>query len=240
MAAMFVLWIVSALVIVLLAVLLGNLIRKEPFGILIDSRGRYSLTQLQLIAWSVVVISLISGVFFGRVFANVPGALDFTIPDEVLLLMGISVGSAVTATVVKAGKDATRPAAIAASNAQDRPRFTQIFLVEEGELADQVVDVAKFQAFWITVVLVAAYVVLAVAAIKAATSPAEMTALPKVAGTFVTLLGISHAGYLAGKIPDRPGIPAGLTVHLRRLNARPGGAAVVAPPIGLNYAPRNP
>lgn len=239
MAGMLVLWLVTAAVIVLLAVLLGNLVRHEPLGILIDSRGRYSLTQLQLVLWSIVVISLISGVFFGRMFANVPSALDFTIPEEVLLLMGISVGSAVTATVVKAGKDAARPAAIAASNTQDRPRFTQIFLVEEGELADRVVDVAKFQAFWITVVLVVAYVALAVAAIRAAPSPAEMTALPKVAGTFVTLLGISHAGYLAGKIPDRPGIPAGLTVHLRRLNAHPGPAAVVAP-VGLSYVPRNP
>jgi hypothetical protein len=240
MNLMLAMWIVSAVVMILLAGLLGQVVRKDRLGLLIDNRGRYSLTHLQVTLWTIVVLSLIFGVFVARVLSSVPNALDFTIPNELLLIMGISVGSAAAATVVKAGKDASRPASIAASNASDRPRLAQIFLLEEGEFADQVVDVTKYQGFWITVILLIAYTALAVAAIAAAGTPSAFNALPGFPEAFVTLLGVSHAGYLAGKIPDRPGTPPGLTLHLRRLGAVPGGPAVAAPPRIFSYQPRNP
>jgi hypothetical protein len=174
----------------------------------------------------------------------VQGALNFTIPDELLLVMGISLGSTVTATAVKSGKDTVRPGSIAASDAKDRPHFRQIFRVEEGEFADQVIDLTKFQNFLITLMLVVAYVALTAATIQTAATPASLTALPGFAGTFVTLLGISHAAYLAGKVPDKPGTPAGLTVLRRRdhwVALLPGG--VVPPGVAtgtLTYQPRNP
>ena len=67
---------------------------------------------------------------------------------------------------------------MSASNSQDRPRLMQVFLVEEGTMADKIVDVFKFQNFWITVVLVAAYVVLAAAALGSSTKEAPIAALP--------------------------------------------------------------
>jgi hypothetical protein len=239
---LFVAWGISAGVLVFLAAVLGVVVGRGYLGILIDDRGRYSLTHLQIVLWTIVVFSLISGVFFGRLTNDPKTALDFTIPDELLVVVGISVASTAASTVIKAQKNLTHPERIAASNNADRPRFAQIFLIEEGEMADKAIDVAKFQNFWLTLTLIVAYVALAIGKFSDLSSPADVTSLPGFAGTFVTLLGISHAGYLVGKVPDRSGIPQGLTLDLMRRRAVPATADVApvmaaAPP---PYVPRNP
>jgi hypothetical protein len=226
MAAIFVWWASSALVIVALGTLVGFLATGRLLGLLIDSRGRYSLTHLQLSLWTIVILSLVAGVFFGRWQHNAD-PLGFTIPAVVLALLGISVGSAVTVTAAKAAKNTTRPANVAAAVPAPavaapgpwRPSLIQVFLLEEGTYADQVVDISKFQNFVITIVLVLAYIGLAVHSITAVGDASKVTALPTFSGTFLVLLGISHAGYLAGKLPSPGGQPAGLTVASREVVA---------------------
>jgi hypothetical protein len=217
MGAIFGWWAGSAVVIIFLAVLVGRLTTLRWLGIAIDSRGRYSLSQLQLALWTVVILSLVAGIFFGRL-QHGDDPLAFTIPAQVLGLLGISAGSSVTAIAAKVQKNTTHPATVAASAPVDpwTPKLIQIFLQEEGTYADQVVDITKFQNFIITIVLVVGYVVLAVNSIHAAGTAAKVTALPTFSGTFLILLGISHAAYLAGKIPSPAGQPAGLTVKSRR------------------------
>jgi hypothetical protein len=201
-------WAAAAGVLILAMAAAGKIDNGSYLGILRDSRGRYSLTHVQILMWTVVVLSLISGVFVGRLIDDAAGGpLGFSIPDSVLALMGISLGSAVTARAVKASKNTRRQANIAASDPTVPPRLGQIILLEEGKFADKIVDVAKFQSLWVTLILVAAYIVMAVTQIHKAGSVAELTTLPDVAGGFVTLLAISHAGYLAGKLPDQPGMP---------------------------------
>jgi hypothetical protein len=216
-------WAISALLLVVLAVVVGRLVKPPVglLGILIDGRGRFSLTHLQIALWTLVVLSLISGVFWGRLIDGVNDPLGFSIPDEVLGLMGIAVGSTLATTAIKSTKDTTSGERIAASGTPvaavvDPPRFGQIFLQEEGTFADRVVDIAKFQNFVITIVLVVAYIALSIDAIDAAKTAAGLKALPTFSGTFLTLLGISHGGYVIGKIPPRPGEPLGLTVENRK------------------------
>ncbi len=214
MAAIFAWWAGSAVVIIALAVAVGFLGTRRLPGLLIDARGRYSLTHLQLALWTIVILSLAAGVFFGRWQHNVD-PLGFSIPPAVLELLGISVGSAVLVTAAKVMKNTTRPANVAAAAPAPsawQPSLMQIFLQEEGSYANQVVDITKFQNFVITVVLVLAYIGLAVHAVTAAGDAPKVTALPGFSGTFLILLGISHAGYLAGKLPSNAGQPAGLTV----------------------------
>ena len=167
-------------------------------------------------------------------------ALDFTIPDELLIVVGISIGSTAVSTVIKAQKDRSNPGTIAASGPGDKPRLAQIFLLEEGDMADQTIDVAKFQNFWITLILIVAYVAQTGKVFNGLHSPSDITELPGFAGTFVTLLGISHAGYVAGKLPNRPGVPSGLTLQLRRQGAVPAAAAAAAVAAAPGYVPRNP
>jgi hypothetical protein len=221
-------WAVSAVVLLAIAAGLGFLVnlpggKPKPLvlGILVDNRGRFSLNRLQLVVWSIVVISLVSGVFFGRLIDGVGEPLDFTIPDRVLGLLGISVGTAVTVGAVKASKkvraEENKVAAppenranmiLATSQATGKPPFLgQVFMLEEGDLADDVVDVTKFQSFGFTIVLVVAYVAMAINAIVEAKVAANVTALPDLRGTFLVLIGISYAGYLGGKLPPQSGLP---------------------------------
>lgn len=235
-------WAVSAGVLILAAIWVGLDAPGVRFlGIFVDSRGRFSLTKLQLTLWTIVVVSLVSGLFLARWIKGVDDALGFSIPDQLLIVLGISVGSAATSTTIKASKDRKEPDAIAASNEDDRPRFAQMFLEEEGEYADRVVDIPKFQNFWFTILAVAAYVLLAIREIEDASSVATIT-LPGFSATILTLLGISHAGYLAGKLPTAPAEAPGLTLEKRRNGATPV-TAPAAPGVTAQpntYVPRNP
>jgi hypothetical protein len=155
-------------------------------------------------------------VFVGRL-ASAParsaGALNFAIPSELLIVMGISIGSAAVSTAIKTNKDAqggsagSGPAVATRALTERAPNPMQAVMVEEGTAADQAIDITKFQNFWLTVILIAAYLATAIAAIHDAGTADKLTALPGFDAAFVTLLGISHAGYLAGKMPNKPGVP---------------------------------
>jgi hypothetical protein len=207
-------WAVSAAALLGFAALLGLLlVRKWPsvLGILIDNRGRFSLNHTQLVVWSIVVISLIAGVFFGRLLDGVAEPLDFTVPDRVLGLLGVSVGAGVTAGAVKSAKaaKATARRGLATHALTGRDPFPgQMFLLEEGEYADEVLDVSKFQGFAITIVLVVAYVAMAINSIVEAKTAGQVTSLPDISGTFLVLLGISYGGYVGGKLPAQSGQPS--------------------------------
>ena len=208
-------WLISAGAMVLLAVLLGLRGRGRVLGILVDSRGRYSLAQFQLVIWTILLISLVSGVFWGRLAEGSANPFDFTVPPDLVGVLGIALASTMMSGVVKASKDATYGDCVAASDrVRDLPRLSQIFMQEEGPLADRVVDVTKFQNFVITLVLVIGYAALATTDVQNAVTAAHVTSVPGFSGAFITLLGISHAGYLAGKLPVASGgNPApGLTV----------------------------
>ncbi len=233
-------WVIAAALLLLFAAALGlRAINRGLFGILIDQRGRYSLTQVQLVLWSIVVLSLIAGVFWGRLAGGLAqNALNFTIPTNLLLVLGISVGSAAATTVIKAQKDSSTPDTIAASHPDlliSPPPFAQVFLVEEGAMADKVIDVTKFQNFWITLILVGAYVAQSVSYVLGLSAIADLTTLPDFSQNFVTLLGISHAGYIVGKIPNQAGTPAVSMQTVQALQAQQvapvAPVALVAPPV---------
>jgi hypothetical protein len=198
-------WGASALLLLCLAVYLGRhaTVHPGPLSILIDNRGRFSLNHLQVVMWSLVIMSLVAGVFFGRLVAGVPSPLDFGVPDDVLGLLGIGLGSGVTAGAVKATKNRTAGPRLATKANGQAPRFEQVFMLEEGEYADEVVDVTKFQSFGFTLVLVVAYVATAIHTISDAASADDITVLPGLSSTFLVLLGISYVGYVGGKLPPQ-------------------------------------
>jgi len=224
-------WAVSAAFVIVLAALLGWRVRLPPgnvrpkqwwLGILIDNRGRFSLNRMQMVVWSIVILSLISGVFFGRLIDAVANPLEFTVPERVLGLLGISLGTGVAVGALKATKSAEAvarpvsepategraPTRLATYQATERmPFVAQMFMTEEGEYADDVVEVTKFQGFGITIVLVVAYVAMAIHTITRVKTAALMTSLPNIEGTFLVLLAISYAGYAGGKLPTQAGTP---------------------------------
>jgi hypothetical protein len=202
-------WFVALLVLVIFAGLAGRASGKGWLGILIDERGRYSLNHLQIVLWSLLVLSTLIALF---IYRRPPQVLSLEIPKTLLLLMGISVGSAATAGAVKAGKDVRNaavqkqgilPAAAVVPGGQVKlpPRPAQVVLQEEGPLIDQVVDVTKFQNLIFTLVIAGVYVTLLVdRANQGSPDFPNLDVVPNL----LWLLGVSHAGYLAGKLPDKP------------------------------------
>jgi hypothetical protein len=154
MDTLWITWAICAVLILAVQGWVGHATRWSIFGLLIDTRGRYSLTRLQLSLWTLVVVSLIAAVFGARATTKGIDPMAFSIPASVLGVLGISVGSAVTSIGIKASKDRTRTKFIKASK-PGGAFFAQMLLVEEGPEADQ------------------------------------------------ALLGISHAGYLIAKAPNR-------------------------------------
>jgi len=193
-------WIVSFVVLLALAWWIGTKTGRGPLGILIDVRGRYSLTHFQLVLWTIVILSSAIGVLISIGF----NPKDFgEFPPKLLGLMGISAGSGVLATSVKATKDASGTAKVARNGtpitrndgtpSTITPQFAQIWLEEEGQLADQVVDITKYQNFIFTLVILGFYVSMAW----------TRGGLPELPDNVVWLIGISHAGYVGGKLPDK-------------------------------------
>lgn len=201
-------WLLAALLIVGAAAEWGRRNQKgyaHWSGILVDNRLRYSLSRLQIVLWTVLVLSLLAAVFLTRHFAGVSygdtnNSMSIVIPGELLTLMGISVGSTTLSTIIKLNKDHTRGAKIRKN--VDHPDWMDLITVEEG--AQAYIDPGKFQNLWITLLVVGAYFAMT-AQYLANTPPASVNefALPGVDGSLLNLLLISHAGYIALKIPDR-------------------------------------
>jgi len=89
-------------IVVAVAVLVGAAIvglsgGKGVFGVLIDGRGKYSLSRTQILLWTALVI----GGYFGIAFPK-GGFID--IPAQVLGVLGVALGSTVASTAIKANQ----------------------------------------------------------------------------------------------------------------------------------------
>ena len=192
-------WCISVVALLLLAYLVGRQGKRGTLGIFIDGRGRYSLTHFQIVLWTIVILSSVIGILISHGFDT----KDLQIPPQLLGLMGISAGSGVLATGVKGTKDGPGSTANIARSGTFTlsggvqttivPRFAQIWLEEEGDQADKVVDITKYQNFIFTLVIIGVYVAMAWKSGK----------LPTLPDNVVWLIGISHAGYVGGKIPNK-------------------------------------
>jgi hypothetical protein len=132
-------WIVLAAGMAALIILAGYAVNKQIFGALIDAQNRYSLSRLQVAAWTTVVLSAWLAVVLVRIASNisVDNALKVDIPDAVLVALGISVGSFAFSSGIK---DAKRKQEVS-------PTTTIQAVREERRLADELqrigVDLAQ-------------------------------------------------------------------------------------------------
>lgn len=188
-------WLVSFAVALVLSVWAGKSAKGNPLGVLIDGRGRFSLTHLQLTMWTLLVLATFTGAFFST--WKIPD-----IPQTLLVLLGLASGGAVASGAVKATKDLDPGANVARAGLQDRSdgsqrtisaKLSQVFLKEEGDQADEVVDLPKFQHFLFALVLAVVYVVLTF----------QSSAFPDFPPEVLWLLGISHAGHIGAKVPNQ-------------------------------------
>ncbi len=104
--------------------------------------------------------------------------------------------------------DAKPLGAVIRKDSWQKAEFSDIFTGEEVATFGYI-DIAKVQNFFFTLVAVLAYTIAIVAAMSNSDKIAQMVAFPDIPAGLVTLIGISHAGYLADKTvikstPERP------------------------------------
>jgi hypothetical protein len=212
-------WLFVIGTLLLLFVVLGHWINKDPLGILINERNLMSLSRFQIVCWSLVIFATYI-VFLMQRVGHVPDPLAVKVDNSLWAVLGISTASFVGAPLVlstKSDRPLSDAAARSAGNAlQESPvdiqqnaqgtlysnaqatdaRFSDIFQGDEvGNTA--YVDVSKVQMFLITVLLIGAYCS-QVWAVLSQNNP-DLSKLPAPSQDMLKLFALSHAGYLTFK-----------------------------------------
>lgn len=212
--------------------LAGFAITGRLVGVLIDERNKVSLSRLQILLWTVVVVSAIAAGAFANLSSGVGiDSLEFAIPQELWALLGISTATLVGAGIVKA-EQASRPGSrlhtlapdAAGAHRPQQARFKRASLIDlvraEQEENWQTVDLAKVQALMFTLIIVFIYAATLFATFGE--GPDQKTGLilasmPPLNNGLIALIGISHVGYVTVKAVSGAGPGAG--------PAAPAGAA---------------
>jgi hypothetical protein len=215
-------------------VCIGVTLNRRVAGLIIDNRNRMSLSKLQMLAWTVVVVSALTVSAAYNLRNGFPAGgnpLQIGIPSELLFAMGIAAASFVATPTVLALKAQETPTAADVSDAQAAVKagatlqavgkvhgrsdpaaaeWADLFRGDEVGTADTP-DLSKIQQFAITLLLLGIYSGQVIQHFlwlspKVTTG---ITTLPLLGSQFIVLMGISHASYLVYKAaPHSDSAPA--------------------------------
>ena len=218
-------WLVFLILLTVFAVIAGHGVTGMWRGLLIDERNKMSLSRLQMILWTVLILSGFLTVALANIVAGVENPLSISIPEELWLLMGISTASLVGSPLILSTKKVKEPKeeeqdqtinsmaaeeGVSPENLKSKvtnkgqvivnkdpkdARLSDLFKGEETGNAAQL-DLGKIQMFYFTLILVLAY---AVALGDLLCGTGKIVEFPVLSSSMVALLGISHAGYLTNK-----------------------------------------
>lgn len=183
----------------------GWAIHKRPGGVLIDERNRFSVSRLQITAWGILLLSMLTtyAALRGK-YLPADGLLDFTFPPHLWALSGISVATAVGSPLLLRRVE-EQGKTVDAKKSAEKARFTDLF---QGELAGttETVDIARFQMLALTCVAVFTYMSAVWQALSPVEGGASIDALraalgdaPTMPNHLVEIIAVSHAGYLLAK-----------------------------------------
>ncbi len=196
-------WLVTLGLFVALALVVGHGLTGLARGVFVDERNKLSLSRLQMLLWTVLVLSAYLDAALANVGLGAAEPLAIRVPEALWLAMGVSTTSLVASPLVLQRAKGT---AVALNGSPSASRWTDLVRAEERGFVG-VVDLGKLQLLLCTVVLVLAYGVVVGHAFES--DPRVVTALPGLDEAFVIVLGISHAGYLAKKTVRGPAAAAG-------------------------------
>ena len=199
-------WLILLVVLFVAFLLLGIWINKRPLGILIDARCRMSLSRLQVVLWSWLLISAFLAVAIAFKTMNIE------MDPQIWALLGISVGSAAGSVIVKGTQTGKEPAAsvpqtqrnmerqgLLATNANSKDAALDNLFTGE-QLGDHAhVDISKVQMFFFSIATVLGYAMILWTFDFDENNKDGVINFPLLSTSLVTLLGISHVGYLTVK-----------------------------------------
>ncbi len=218
-------WFLNGFLLVVFLVIVGSGIVNRFAGVLIDERNRMSLSRLQLVVWTVMFLSAyLTAVVWNISVKSSSNPLTIKIPPELWWLIGISTTSLVgtplilnakkentaspdqlskTKALLKNQKSLADDASIAAQGqviyfkTPTMAGFSDLFK-GDGVANSGQVDLGKVQMFFFTIVIVLTYVG-AISSYFMKFQGKQIDGFPPLDAGMVTLLGISHAGYLGTK-----------------------------------------
>ncbi len=195
-------WIVTMAGMVVLLVLIGIALRQRPAGVLIDNRNRISLSKLQMIGWTVMILSGIVTIAATMLagLASAPPAIE--VPDTLLTLMGISLASATATPALLSLK----PGAVDTNAVPGDASWTDLVQGDDVSNADAP-DITKIQQLVITLIVMGVFlfqlgdILHYGGAFRDAAGHLlpYRVALPDLGPDLAWLVGISHVGYLTYK-----------------------------------------
>jgi hypothetical protein len=211
-------WCAIAACMVLLVLALGRCINGRAFGVLVNEHNKMSISRLQLVLWTLIVLSAFIAVALKRIVAgpvNIADPLAIAMPWQLWALMGISTASLIGTPLISASKSKKKPAGDVSTRegvgAPPAASFGTIYVRPENEepgfgdlfRGDEVsnhesIDIAKLQMFFFTLVCALTYVI-ALWSWMSHREAAVLTNFPALADGLIALLGISHTGYLSSK-----------------------------------------
>ena len=214
-------WFVIMLLFFLFTLIAGHGITGVWKGLFIDERNEISLSRLQMILWTIIILSSYLTIALTNIAVGWQNPLAIAIPNELWIAMGISttsmVGSPLLLSQKKQKKFETIDLALMANKLYDQgedpndfdavggilvrnnpqnAKWANLFRGEELTNAAHL-DLAKIQMFFFTIVILIAYA----ASISSLLAPDDIRidALPALDQSVVILLSISHGGYLVNK-----------------------------------------
>ena len=155
-----------------------------------------------MMLWTVLILSAYLAAALANIGRDASSPLNVGVPSELWIAMGISTASLVAAPAALAYKHRRRPKNVEPVDDRAGAGWADLFRGEDKSDAG-CLDLGKVQLFFFTVVIVLGYG-LALGDMFAGTE-GVFGSLPPVDDSVVTLLVISHAGYLTKKaVPTSP------------------------------------
>lgn len=213
-------WVCVMGLMAIFGVVVGHGITHRWLGLLIDTEHKVSLSRLQMILWTILILSGFLTVVAANIDSGLVEPLRVAIPPELWVLMGISTSSMVGSPILQRAKqsrmvsdeekqrtiDQLAQRSVDPSRVSFRGQVVVNHSLDAASIADifqgsetgtvGLVDIGQVQMFFFTLVLVFAYGT-ALAGLFSTGEP--IRALPVVDTGMLALLSISHAGFLVNK-----------------------------------------
>ena len=193
-------WLPSLVLLALFISVAGHGITGYWRGALIDEQNKISLSRLQLAVWTTVVLSAYVTAALGNIAHGAGDPLAIRIDSQVWILLGISTTSLVGSHLLKSNKSIQ---GLLLRNTGPGDSSWADLLRGEETGNEGLLDMAKVQLFYFTVIVVFAYAVALGTELSRNGFP--FTEFPSLSSGVLALIGISHAGYLTNKV-----VPHGL------------------------------
>ena len=215
-------WMVALLLMSLFLCWAGQGVTGSWRGIFIDPRNVISLSRFQMAIWTLIILSAFLTAAFFNISVGSEDSLSIQVPSQLWTILGISTASLVGAPLILNQKATDQPSEealqktkvelqkqgfqntdtsyvgkILVNTQPDVARWSDMFTGDETSNGAHL-DLGKVQMFLFTVLIAASYMVALFQLFRYAQSDG-ITSLPALDQSTVSLLGISHAGYLINK-----------------------------------------